>query len=573
MSGSPSLPPNNPQELYSQGHTPDPYSTASVKDAYRTFSTQNRPVDLRLQLPPPPVHGLSTRFTGSYQQRPPPMDPPYAYRGPEDPSRQPPMYSPHESHALSQSQSPQIYAATPASMSSASQQSVASGLNPIENQPLGSPKSQRKTKGHVASACVPCKRAHLRCDAQRPCSRCISNGKEEACVDVQHKKRGRPRLRDDRDNRLDSMHPPHSRDVSPRRPLSIHPSTGVGPSSFDDHYQRRQSFRASDIARSNSFSTRLGERASSSESNNYTMSRLNAPGAQEPVAYLTMGLEFVKGSMAFWDMIGRPNIAGRNLGEAVLPTEVEKVSQMKSHFNNEQKRREPNYLPPILGHGSQSIQGLGYVAEDFGRFPLNFQDHLAFVDTYGYARPIPIRAGLAKEGSFYFIVLLLVPPPRQPQQIPPVSIHRGGQMGFSYPGPNPESVFAQRAPFDPIRNRPGEGSHAAHLSREPPSHSGRPLSFIDQGINQGGRTFDATMERQAYEALPYHGMQQESPSSSSLPKPTPGVFQLPPIRSDSTRALPSGRPPGSYSERSNRVNIEGLIETSEEQDRPRGDRR
>ncbi|KAG4424685.1 hypothetical protein IFR04_002218 [Cadophora malorum] len=27
-----------------------------------------------------------------------------------------------------------------------------------------SPKQQRKTKGHVASACVPCKRAHLRCD-------------------------------------------------------------------------------------------------------------------------------------------------------------------------------------------------------------------------------------------------------------------------------------------------------------------------------------------------------------------------------------------------------------------------
>ncbi|KAK3294787.1 uncharacterized protein B0H64DRAFT_195156 [Chaetomium fimeti] len=26
------------------------------------------------------------------------------------------------------------------------------------------PKTQRKTKGHVASACVPCKKAHLRCD-------------------------------------------------------------------------------------------------------------------------------------------------------------------------------------------------------------------------------------------------------------------------------------------------------------------------------------------------------------------------------------------------------------------------
>ena len=27
---------------------------------------------------------------------------------------------------------------------------------------LTSPKAQRRTKGHVASACMPCKRAHLR---------------------------------------------------------------------------------------------------------------------------------------------------------------------------------------------------------------------------------------------------------------------------------------------------------------------------------------------------------------------------------------------------------------------------
>ncbi|KAK1831391.1 hypothetical protein QBC39DRAFT_94718 [Podospora conica] len=32
-----------------------------------------------------------------------------------------------------------------------------------------SPKPQRKTKGHVASACVPCKRAHLRCDGMYHC--------------------------------------------------------------------------------------------------------------------------------------------------------------------------------------------------------------------------------------------------------------------------------------------------------------------------------------------------------------------------------------------------------------------
>ena len=66
--------------------------------------------------------------------------------------------------------------------------------------------------------------------AQRPCSRCVTNGKEESCVDVQHKKRGRPRLRDDRDTRYDPSRFPHPQDAAARRPLSIYPSgVPVGP--------------------------------------------------------------------------------------------------------------------------------------------------------------------------------------------------------------------------------------------------------------------------------------------------------------------------------------------------------
>lgn len=37
-----------------------------------------------------------------------------------------------------------------------------------EGQSYTSPKTSRKTKGHVASACVPCKKAHLRCDGTCP---------------------------------------------------------------------------------------------------------------------------------------------------------------------------------------------------------------------------------------------------------------------------------------------------------------------------------------------------------------------------------------------------------------------
>ncbi|KAF7593088.1 hypothetical protein BBP40_012033 [Aspergillus hancockii] len=58
-----------------------------------------------------------------------------------------------------------------------------------------SQKPTRRTKAHVASACVNCKKKHLGCDPARPCRRCVLSGKEATCVDVTHKKRGRPPLK------------------------------------------------------------------------------------------------------------------------------------------------------------------------------------------------------------------------------------------------------------------------------------------------------------------------------------------------------------------------------------------
>ncbi|KAG0040268.1 hypothetical protein BGZ82_004055 [Podila clonocystis] len=54
----------------------------------------------------------------------------------------------------------------------------------------------KSAKAHVPSACINCKKAHLACDLSRPCKRCISVGKDDTCRDVEHKKRGRPKLVD-----------------------------------------------------------------------------------------------------------------------------------------------------------------------------------------------------------------------------------------------------------------------------------------------------------------------------------------------------------------------------------------
>lgn len=48
-------------------------------------------------------------------------------------------------------------------------------------------KSTRRTKAHVASACVNCKKKHLGCDPARPCRRCVLAGKAvSTCYYILH---------------------------------------------------------------------------------------------------------------------------------------------------------------------------------------------------------------------------------------------------------------------------------------------------------------------------------------------------------------------------------------------------
>ncbi|KAL4946801.1 hypothetical protein BDV06DRAFT_208444 [Aspergillus oleicola] len=86
-------------------------------------------------------------------------------------------------------------------------------------------KTTRRTKAHVASACVNCKKKHLGCDPARPCNRCVLSGKADTCVDVTHKKRGRPPLKADEGSlrsyatQLDPRGAPGDQGPQIRRPM------------------------------------------------------------------------------------------------------------------------------------------------------------------------------------------------------------------------------------------------------------------------------------------------------------------------------------------------------------------
>jgi hypothetical protein len=54
-------------------------------------------------------------------------------------------------------------------------------------------KSENGDRVYAPVACVPCFKAKIRCDAQRPCGNCQKKDRADKCVDRSHKQRGRPR--------------------------------------------------------------------------------------------------------------------------------------------------------------------------------------------------------------------------------------------------------------------------------------------------------------------------------------------------------------------------------------------
>ncbi|CAH7684540.1 hypothetical protein BY996DRAFT_6430794 [Phakopsora pachyrhizi] len=58
------------------------------------------------------------------------------------------------------------------------------------------PSQSSATRSTVSVACTNCRSAHLACSDARPCRRCVQTGRSSTCIDVEPRKRGRPRASD-----------------------------------------------------------------------------------------------------------------------------------------------------------------------------------------------------------------------------------------------------------------------------------------------------------------------------------------------------------------------------------------
>ncbi|KAF7541215.1 hypothetical protein G7Z17_g12006 [Cylindrodendrum hubeiense] len=458
MSGSPPLPTKPFQGAGERGQAPGGYPTGNPQDGYRRTPNQQSPIDPRG--PPSMPPSLPRLFQQEQQEAMP-----YPYRRPEETLARPGPYP--QPGVPSMSQQPGYL---PAGGPGAPSPYPAPGRPLVaESQQMTSPKSQRKTKGHVASACVPCKRAHLRCDGRR-CETYL-------------------------------------------------------------------------------------ERAPTADANAYGAPSSIAARVPEAVAFLNMKMEFAKVSPVFADAIGGANIQGRNLSDIVVPAERDRVLAIRSQLLEEQTRKEPNYLPPILARLDHIIQGLGFSAEEVGRFQLERQEYLTFRTFDGQVRQYPVRLGLAKEGSIYFVVMVLSHAARHSYPQVPSPLYAQGYNPQPQP---PQAAYGQRAPvpaaFDPARQRFNEGPLG---SRPPPGPSGQLPP--NPGMGAGNPSYAASPSRQEYPGPTSYHIPRSELTTTIRPRPQPS-FQLPPIRAQQDQAEHPGERIWSREERPGRVDIGGLIE-------------
>lgn len=227
------------------------------------------------------------------------------------------------------------------------------------------------------------------------------------------------------------------------------------------------------------------------------------------------------------------------------------------------------------------------MTEDVSRFRLNHLEYFGFVGYDGYTRTFPLRFGLAKEGSFYFIVFLLSLRELHPQLPPP---------GSSQHSPYPQHPHAQHSQQSQHAQQSQQAQHAQHgqrsqrlqRARESSSSYHRPsvshqAAYGDQPTSSSAESYRHRHSDGSIRS-PYNPSVSHASSSSGAPSYTPPQYsassyqpsqseyvpasqpqtqpsyQLPPIRAETDHRPSSREVNWSNAERPRRVDIGGLLE-------------
>ena len=305
---------------------------------------------------------------------------------------------------------------------------------------------------------------------------------QDSCKDVQHKKRGRPRLRDDRE---------FTRPEEGRQPPSQILGAGPAPEAFaqqppfpTSHPHRMSEpsrmpgppAQGQDIPSANPQATpsvnghqsgRIGSFGGASASP--YASGPNLAYQSLPVAFLNLDLVIQKSNQAFHDLVSfLGNVSGKHLGELLEARQHDSLQRLRNELRDERDEREPTYMAPITPIGQDPMRAVmeSVREQDIDHISHGFTDRPMFLSFRlpgdGQYQSLQVQVRLAKT-SLYFVTLVVRSPPKLTA---------------------PALLTQQLAPPTPIyksqtRSAPStaSGSHfAAHQARPSSSTSSAPNS-------------------------------------------------------------------------------------------------
>ena len=293
-----------------------------------------------------------------------------------------------------------------------------------------------------------------------------------------HKKRGRPRLRDDRD---------FSRPEEGRQRLEQTQGSSLAPASEAFVHQTPHSashpHRLVDIPRTtvtqrgntipNVAVPSIGGRTQSIDSYGGVSALPYAVGPDLayqplPVAFLNLDLVIQKSNQAFHDLISfLGNVGGKHLGEILEPKQGESLQRLRNDLRDERDEREPTYMAPITPIGYDPMRSVmeSVTDREVDHVSQGFTDRPIFLNfrlQNGQYQSLKTQVRLAKT-SLYFVTLVVHTPPHRPlgpplltqQLAPPTPIHTSQSMSA------PTPLLTRTGHYTPQQVRPPSSASSA----------------------------------------------------------------------------------------------------------------
>jgi len=289
---------------------------------------------------------------------------------------------------------------------------------------------------------------------------------QDTCRDVPHKKRGRPRLREDATFANVTAGPSTVTATTGSMAGTVRAERPVAPVSRHhrgDSFRSIRSFESSPPSISSN-SPSYARPASRS----WPQPRTTMPARQyaTPVAFLDLDLKILKTNSTFQQLFtGIQDLRGRRLNEIARPIEIDGFTAMRNQLREEREARDPAYLPPIFPGEHDPLAAVN--ENDIDAVAQGFQDRQYLV-TYswpgGSEQTLATRVRLART-SIYFVVISLPPIPQQPSSIITSSAHVRHPSNSSI-ATSPTTTFGYRSQFG--SPQVGASRHRGSISMSEP---------------------------------------------------------------------------------------------------------